>query len=97
MKRTGRQLLIMICVYGLSLLFTLDSKAYEEMSIADSGSLIGTVSLDGKVPIPKGYNLTTVPDPVYCGRISDGKGWRWLQPFDVGPNGEFRRVVPGDL
>ncbi|MGC4098494.1 MAG: carboxypeptidase-like regulatory domain-containing protein [Nitrospira sp.] len=93
MGRTGRQLLIITCVYGLSLLSTLDSQAYEEISIANSGSLIGTVSLDGKVPMPKGYNLTTVPDPVYCGRISDGKGWRLLQPFDVGANGEFRQVV----
>jgi len=49
--------------------------------------------LDGKVPGPKGYNLTTLPDAIYCGRISDGKGWRLLQPFEVGPKGEFRRVV----
>lgn len=49
--------------------------------------------LDGKVPGTKGYNLTTLPDAVYCGRISDGKGWRLLQPFNVGPKGEFRRVI----
>jgi hypothetical protein len=49
--------------------------------------------LTGKVPSPKGYNLTTLPDPVYCGRISDGRGWRLLQPFDVGESGAFRQVV----
>lgn len=67
--------------------------AYEEIAVADGGTLIGTVTLSGKVPGPKGYNLTTLPDPVYCGRISDGRGWRLLQPFDVGEAGTFRQVV----
>lgn len=51
------------------------------------------MTLNGAVPKPKGYNLTTLPDPFYCGRISDGQGWRILQPFQVGPIGEFREVV----
>ena len=67
--------------------------AYEEIAVADGGTLIGTVTLSGNVPGPKGYNLTTLPDPVYCGRISDGRGWRLLQPFDVGEAGTFRQVV----
>jgi hypothetical protein len=67
--------------------------AYEEIAVADGGTLIGTVTLSGKVPGPKGYNLTTLPDSVYCGRISDGRGWRLLQPFDVGEAGAFRQVV----
>jgi carboxypeptidase family protein len=67
--------------------------AYEEITVTDGGTLTGTVRLDGKVPKPKGYNLTTLPDAIYCGRISDGQGWRILQPFQVGPAGEFRDVV----
>lgn len=67
--------------------------AYEEIAVTDGGTLSGKVVLDGKVPMPKGYNLTTLPDPVYCGRISDGRGWRLLQPFDVGEHGEFRHIV----
>ena len=55
--------------------------------------MLGTVKLEGQVPKPKGYNLTTLPDQIYCGRISDGHGWRLLQPFNVGPAGEFRDVV----
>ncbi len=47
----------------------------------------------GKVPTPKGYNLTTLPAPIYCGRISDGRGWRLLQPFNVGRKEAFRQVV----
>jgi len=67
--------------------------AYEEIQVSDGGTLTGTVKLEGLVPKPKGYNLTTLPDPIYCGRISDGQGWRILQPFQVGPAGEFRDVV----
>lgn len=67
--------------------------AYEETSTADGGALTGTVRLTGDVPHPKGYNLTTLPDQIYCGRISDGRGWRLFQPFDVGEGGVFRQVV----
>lgn len=67
--------------------------AYEEITVTDGGTLSGKVALDGKVPMPKGYNLTTLPDAIYCGRISDGRGWRLLQPFDTGEHGEFRHVV----
>lgn len=67
--------------------------AYKEVPVSDGGTLTGIVKLDGQVPKPKGYNLTTLPDTFYCGRISDGEGWRILQPFNVGPEGEFRDVV----
>jgi hypothetical protein len=68
------------------------ARAYEEIAVGDGGTLSGSVTLSGKVPGPKGYNLTTLPDPVYCGRISDGRGWRLLQPFDVGDTGAVRQV-----
>lgn len=67
--------------------------AYEEITVKDGGTLTGTVKLVGEVPKPKGYNLTTLPDPIYCGRISDGHGWRLLQPFMVGDGGAFSQVV----
>ena len=67
--------------------------AYEEITVSEGGTLMGTVKLEGKVPKPKGYNLVTLPDQYYCGRISDGQGWRILQPFQVGPEDEFREVV----
>ena len=69
------------------------ASAYEEVTVTDGGTVTGRVTLSGKVPKPKGYNLTIMPDPFYCGRISDGQGWRILQPFQVGPAGEFRDVV----
>ncbi|MBM4124674.1 MAG: carboxypeptidase regulatory-like domain-containing protein, partial [Nitrospira sp.] len=70
-----------------------EAYAYEEVTVTDGGSISGRVSLVGQVPKPKGYNLTTLPDQIYCGRISDGQGWRILQPFQVGPAGEFRELV----
>jgi len=68
-------------------------EAYEEIDISNGGTLSGVVTLEGKVPRPKGYNLVTLPDPVYCGRISTGTGWRLLQPFKVDSHGGFKDVV----
>jgi hypothetical protein len=73
--------------------FTSPAYAYEEITVTDGGTLSGTVTLVGEVPKPKGYNLVTFPDPVYCGRISDGHGWRLLQTFHVGAEHAFQDVV----
>ncbi len=67
--------------------------AYEEITVMNGGTLTGTVTLVGEVPRPKGYNLVTFPDPVYCGRISNGTGWRLLQAFNIGSDHAFRDVV----
>lgn len=72
---------------------TRTSLAYEETTVTNGGTLSGKVTLLGDVPKPKGYNLVTLPDAIYCGRISTGTGWRLLQPFIIGPNGEFKNVV----
>lgn len=85
--------LLVVCACAVSLVLVQGVSAYEEISVAEGGTLAGTVLLEGKVPGPKGYNLTTLPDAIYCGRISDGRGWRLLQPFNVGAEGEFRQVV----
>lgn len=67
--------------------------AYEEVTVSHGGTLAGHIVLAGERPLPKGYNLTTLPDAIYCGRISDGRGWRLLQPFHVGNGGAFQDVV----
>ena len=51
------------------------------------------VKLEGTVPKPKGTTSPRCPIPITCGRISDGEGWRILQPFNVGPKGRVREVV----
>ena len=66
---------------------------YEEVTVADGGTLSGTIKLAGDIPKPKGYNLVTFPDPLYCGRISDGRGWRLLQTFHIGAEHAFEDVV----
>ena len=80
-------ILIVIVTFGWS------AWGYEKTMLSEGGTLVGAVTLDGQVLKPKGYNLITLPDQVYCGRISNGQGWRLLQPFNVGPAGQFRGVV----
>lgn len=41
-----------------------------------AGHLSGNITFVGKLPQVRKFNLATYPDPFYCGRISDGKGWR---------------------
>ncbi|TFG61184.1 MAG: carboxypeptidase regulatory-like domain-containing protein, partial [Nitrospirales bacterium] len=47
----------------------------------------------GIAPAPKAYNLITFPDPEYCGRISDGNGWRLLKDFVVNNRNQMQGVV----
>ena len=70
-------------------------RGYEvgNITVTNGGTLSGKITLLGDVPKPKGYNLVTLPDAIYCGRISTGTGWRLLQPFIIGPNGGFKNVV----
>ncbi len=67
--------------------------AYEVMNVETAGTIRGTVTLKGAVPLPKAYNLITFPDPEYCGRISDGNGWRLLKDFVVNDRHQMQGVV----
>lgn len=49
--------------------------------------------MTGGKPTPKGYNLITFPDPVYCGRISTGTGWRILDEFSLASSQGLKDVV----
>ena len=69
------------------------SWAYEEIAITDGGTINGTVTMTGGKPTPKGYNLITFPDPVYCGRISTGTGWRILDEFSLASSQGLKDVV----
>ncbi len=66
---------------------------YEVKEIAGGGTVRGTVTLSGAVPDPKAYNLVIFPDPEYCGRISNGNGWRLLRDFLVNEHGQVLNVV----
>jgi hypothetical protein len=66
---------------------------YDVIDVDHGGVIEGTVTLEGAVPEPKGFNLITFPDPQYCGRISNGKGWRLLHDFVVGPTGGLKDAI----
>jgi hypothetical protein len=66
--------------------------AYDVVEVPDGGTIMGVISLSGEVPAPKAYNLITFPDPQYCGRISDGNGWRLLRDFTVQARGSIKAL-----
>ena len=66
---------------------------YDVIDVEHGETIEGTVSLEGAVPDPKGFNLITFPDPQYCGRISNGRGWRLLHDFVVGQNGGLKDAI----
>ena len=81
---------------GLCLILSIPASSvwgYAVKEMADGGTVRGTVTLSGSVPDPKAYNLVIFPDPEYCGRISNGNGWRLLRDFLVNEQGEVRNVV----
>lgn len=67
--------------------------SYEEITVTNGGAVTGKVTIVGEKPTPKGFNLITFPDPVYCGRISTGTGWRILDDFVIAQDGGFKDVV----
>ena len=66
---------------------------YDVIDVEHGGTIEGTVSLEGAVPEPKGFNLITFPDPQYCGRISNGRGWRLLHDFVIGQNAGLKDAI----
>ena len=82
--------LAVLCALGAS---WSPSWAYDEIAVTDGGSISGTVTMTGGKPTPKGYNLITFPDPVYCGRISTGTGWRILDEFSMTTGNGLKDVV----
>lgn len=67
--------------------------AYDEINVVNGGTISGIVTIDGEKPRPMAFNLVTIPDPVYCGRISTGTGWRLVEDFIIGPEKSLKDVV----
>ena len=67
--------------------------SYEETKVVDGGTIRGKVTLEGGKPRPMAFNLVTIPDPVFCGRISTGTGWRIVEDFIIGPDKALKDVV----
>src|SRR5881628_743777 len=76
-----------------SLLTASSALAYQEVQVTDGGTITGKVTMQGGKPVPRGFNLVTFPDPVYCGRISNGSGFRLLKEFAVAADHGVKDVV----
>jgi hypothetical protein len=77
-RRFATQMFLAVTVLSVS-----PALSYDVVEVTDGGTIMGVVTLSGDAPAPKAYNLVTFPDPEYCGRISDGKGYRLLRDFTV--------------
>jgi len=78
---------------GLVVLFAQTAWSYQEITVANGGTISGIVTIDGEKPRPMAFNLVTIPDPVFCGTISTGTGWRIVEDFIIGPNHTLKDVV----
>ena len=78
---------------GLGMLGGHPSWSYDEIKVTNGGTIQGSVWLEGGKPRAMAFNLVTIPDPVFCGTISTGTGWRIVDDFIIGPKGELKDVV----
>lgn len=81
-------LLVIFLIFGVG-----RSWAYQEVHVSNGGTISGKVTIQGGKPRSMAFNLVTIPDPVYCGRISTGTGWRLVEDFVIGPDAALKDVV----
>ena len=86
-------LLLPIVYLSLNLLMPGIAWTYEGLPDFTGKQLTGTVKVKGTIPSPKRFNLVLFSDPYYCGRISDGKGWRISPMPAVGEGAELSGAV----
>ncbi|MDH5562599.1 MAG: hypothetical protein OEY91_03115 [Nitrospirota bacterium] len=86
-------ILFPIVFIGLEILMPVVGWTYEAVPGFTGKHLTGTVKLKGKIPPPKRFNLVLFSDPYYCGRISDGSGWRITPQPALGTHEELAGAV----
>ncbi len=83
-----------IVIFGLTVtLWAQPSWSYVETNVMNGGTIEGRVTIEGGQPRPMAFNLVTIPDPVFCGTISTGTGWRLVEDFIIGPDKGLKDVV----
>lgn len=92
-RKTKRTFLLFLLAFGFAWVTQPLVWSYEVIPSFSGSHLRGTVALKGPVPSPKRFNLVLYADPYYCGRISDGNGWRIAPLAQVGPNHELAGAV----
>jgi len=81
-------------VLGLSLSGFVDPAwSYQEIQVIGGGTIQGRVTIEGGKPRAMAFNLVTIPDPVFCGTISTGTGWRIVEDFIIAPDKSLKDVV----
>lgn len=75
------------------MLFGHTAWSYSEIKVINGGTIQGKVTIEGGKPRPMAFNLVTIPDPVFCGTISTGTGWRIVEDFIIGPKKGLKDVV----
>jgi len=89
----GRMIWKGIVGVGLFALFAQTAWSYDEIKVPNGGAIQGKVTITGEKPRPMAFNLVTIPDPVFCGQISTGTGWRLVEDFIIGPDQSLKDVV----
>ena len=84
---------LLIVFVSLNVLMPRIAWTYEGLPNFTGKQLTGTVKLKGTIPSPKRFNLVLFSDPYYCGRISDGKGWRISPMPALGEHAELPGAV----
>ncbi len=72
---------------------SIEAWAYEEATVANGGTVTGTVQFSGEAPPPMPFELRRYPDRVYCGALSDGSGYRLLREVAVGAQQGLKDVI----
>jgi hypothetical protein len=93
MLKKRRETITLLMALGFWLLGIGQGAAYEEAAVLDGGTVSGTVTFTGEVPSPKSFELRRAPDPVFCGALSDGLGYRPLREVAVSQAGGLQDVV----
>ena len=94
MTAASRMASMLGCLSLLSVVAIAPVSAYRVAEVEHGGSISGRVTLQGQpMPTSQGFNLVTFPDPEYCGRISNGSGWRLLYDFSIDQAGGLKDVV----
>ena len=76
------------------LLLNLEGQAYQEMEVADGGTIQGKATLTGKMPYPRIYHLILFPNIDMCAEIdTDDEMNRVLDDFKVSEDGGLKDVV----
>ncbi len=59
------------------------ASAYDEIEVSNGGSISGTITLNGAIPVPRVFALIQFPFGPFCKKISDGQGNVRLKEFII--------------